>query len=482
MAVVEGEGMPRGRHQRPGLAGAAAAMAILLPADAQAHASEGSLVLLLPTGHYIIGGTAAVALSVAVLGFVAPARVAAFHARRIRLPALPDPTWLTTAVALASALVFAFMVAAGFLGSRDPVLNPLPSFVWTVFWTGLFLLHGVVGNVWSVLNPWSGPLFLLRRFGRRDIGLKPLGTLPASIGSLPAILQLAAFGWFELVDLAPEDPRRLAMATAGYWVFNLAAMIVFGEAAWRQRGEPFGILFRLIGHLAPLGFEREGERIRPVLAWPCGRVYDLPAQPLSTVAFVLLAFAIVTFDGLSLTFVWLTSVGINPLEFPGRSAVVASSTAGILLSFLVFLASFLGAIGLGCRLAERSDWRHLAGRLIVSILPIAFGFQFAHYLTLALVGFQDFGVAMHAPFGDTGFRLGGPPGPVTLSFLNDYETVATIFAAQTGAITVGHLLAVLLAHGLPGPDRRSARLDLPFALLMILYTAFGLWLLSTPRI
>lgn len=482
MSVVGGERRrrtPCGRHR---LVGAAAAVAILLPAEAHAHASEGSLVLLLPTGHYILGGTAAVALSVAVLGFVAPARVAAFHVRRLRLPAFSDPTWLTAAVAVASALVFAFMVTAGFIGSRDPLLNPLPAFVWTVFWTGLFLLHGVVGNLWSILNPWSGPLILVRRFGWRDIGSKPRATLPASIGSLPAIAQLAAFGWFELVDLSPEDPRRLAAAATGYWVFNLAAMIVFGEAAWRERGEPFGILFRLIGHLAPIGFERDADRVRPVLAWPGGRVYDLPEQSPSAVAFVLLAFSIVTFDGLSMTFVWLSSVGINPLEFPGRSAVVVSSSAGILLSFLVFLGSFLGAIALGCRLAGRRDLRRLTGRLIVSILPIAFGFQFAHYLTLALVGFQDFAVAMHAPFGDAGFRIGGPPGPVTLSFLNDYETVATIFAAQTGAITLGHLMAVLLAHGLPGPDRRSMRLDLPFGLLMILYTAFGLWLLSTPRI
>ncbi|MBN8931049.1 MAG: hypothetical protein J0G97_03830, partial [Rhizobium pusense] len=55
---------------------------------------------------------------------------------------------------------------------------------------------------------------------------------------------------------------------------------------------------------------------------------------------------------------------------------------------------------------------------------------------------------------------------------------------QAGAIIAGHVLAVLVAHGLafrlhPGPAK-AAISQFPLTLLMIGYTIFGLWLLATP--
>ena len=48
----------------------------------------------------------------------------------------------------------------------------------------------------------------------------------------------------------------------------------------------------------------------------------------------------------------------------------------------------------------------------------------------------------------------------------------------------GHVLAVLIAHGLAWRLRpqasRAALSQLPLTLLMIAYTIFGLWLLATP--
>ena len=53
------------------------------------------------------------------------------------------------------------LVAAGFAGSRDPLSNPLPTVVWTLWWVGLTFLHVAFGNLWAVLNPWTGPYRLL---------------------------------------------------------------------------------------------------------------------------------------------------------------------------------------------------------------------------------------------------------------------------------------------------------------------------------
>ena len=45
--------------------------------------------------------------------------------------------------------------------------------------------------------------------------------------------------------------------------------------------------------------------------------------------FVLLTLSSVSFDGLSRTFWWLALGGINPLEYPGRTAVVDRNTFGL---------------------------------------------------------------------------------------------------------------------------------------------------------
>lgn len=59
-----------------------------------------------------------------------------------------------------------------------------------------------------------------------------------------------------------------------------------------------------------------------------------------------------------------------------------------------------------------------------------------------------------------------------------------LWNAQAAAIIAGHVLAVLLAHGLAGRLHQRARdaalSQLPLTILMIAYTILGLWLLSTP--
>ncbi len=54
--------------------------------------------------------------------------------------------------------------------------------------------------------------------------------------------------------------------------------------------------------------------------WPGAQVLRMPPMTASGVAFITLALAMLTFDGLSATFWWLALVGENPLEFTGRSA------------------------------------------------------------------------------------------------------------------------------------------------------------------
>jgi hypothetical protein len=117
-------------------------------------------------------------------------------------------------------------------------------------------------------------------------------------------------------------------------------------------------------------------------------------------------------------------------------------------------------------------------------MPISLGFHFSHYLTALLVNGQYAYAAASDPFGTGADALSLGHFHVTASFLNTYEGTRAIWNAQTAGIVLGHVLAVLLAHELARrsvPDNRALMLSqLPLAAVMVGYTLFGLWLLSSP--
>ena len=75
---------------------------------------------------------------------------------------------------------------------------------------------------------------------------------------------------------------------------------------------------------------------------------------------------------------------------------------------------------------------------------------------------------------------------VTASFQNTASGALALFSAQTGAIVLGHVVGVAVAHAMLAdaglPKAQLLKLELPLALGMVAYTGFGLWLLATPAI
>ncbi len=430
---------------------------VAVAGPALAHAGGRMVILTLPTGPAIAAAGAAVALT-AVIGVRAgPRRAPRAHLLLDRPRLLPGtlPSWLGCAVLLA-------LVASGFLGSRDPLANPLTLGVWTVLWVGLSLACLAFGDLWRPVAPWTAPArFLRRRLGRTGgIGLARLGAWPACAGYL-------AFAWFEIVSLAPTDPAVLARAVLGYWLVILVLAVLEGED-WPARGEALSLHFALVARIAPLWTEAGPDRVRHFAGRPGTQVLAMPPLPVAGIAFVALVLAAVSFDGLAETFRWLAFLGVNPLEFPGRSAVTVPNTLGLVLAWPLTLGLVLGAIALGRALAgRRGGFREDAGRWALSFLPIAAGYHAAHYLVALLTDGQ--------------YALAALPGrsdhAVSFGFLADRGAVATVWAAQVALVLGAHVLAVLLALRLAGPD---ARLHLPMTVLMVGYTVLALWLLSAP--
>jgi hypothetical protein len=452
-------------HDHASRRGLALAFA-LLPAAAHAHAAGRGIILTLPTGRYILAAAAAVALTALLLP-LAPRLPAV---RPLRLPALPVPPVAATSWA-AAALLLA-LVLLGFAGPRDPLENLLPLTVWTLLWSGLAFASILLGNLWRAIEPWTGPATTLRRLlGRTgSVGLSRLGAWPGVAG-------LLAIAWFELVSPAPADPAVLARATLLYWLAVLALATLEGPA-WLAKGEALTLLFDFLARIAPLWWQPEGRRLRPVIGLPGAQIAAMPPLAPGAAAFVALMLATVTFDGLSDTFWWLARIGVNPLDYPGRSALLAANTFGLLAAWALTVVAVLAAIALGHRLAGRPGplWP-AAARILPSFLPIAAAYHAAHYLLDLLTNGRYAIAALDDPLERGSHLLGLPEHWASFGFLADRAAVALIWDTQFALILGGHLVAVVLGIRLAGPAPLRARL--PMTALMVGYTVLGLWLLST---
>ena len=480
------------------LAALAALVALAaLPGSAAAHASEQALVMLLPTDVYVASGTAVVALT-ALLSFVVPSRAleAMFAARTVARPGGGGDGDGDRGTALASALVaaaFLGLVVVGFAGPTDPLANLLPLTVWTLWWIGVPTLQAVLGDLWRRANPWSAPLRLLTGRNAASPGTK---ALPAAWRAWPAVLLLLAANAFVLADPAPSDPRRLAAVALGYWAFTLAMAWRYGERQWLARGEAFSMMFSRFAEAAPLRRTDGAVRFGP----PGHDLAHRDAPDASIAAAYLVLLACGSFDGLHETFAWLGSLGVNPLEYPGRTAMVGSTLVGLVLLVLGVALVYGVATALGAALArdphgDGSDPSAgpsagaLFRALAPSLLPIAVAYHVAHYLTTFLVDSQYVAVAASDPLGTGSDLFGTAQDRVTTGFLNVPSTVRAIWLTQAGVVVAGHALAVLVAHAralalfadAPDASRRAVLAHAPLAALMLGYTLFGLWLLASPR-
>lgn len=457
---------------------------LALSRPALAHTGESGLVLLLPTGYFLLGGTLAVLISFALVFLWPPAHLQRLWSKSCSLGTARIPS--QTVISTITFLFLLALILSGLLGSRDPRANPLPVTIWAVWWGSFVFVQAICGDLWHFLNPALAPARAIRRF----IGAtEPLLAYPSWLGHLPAIVLFGCFSWLELIDLAPDDPARLAHIVLAYLVITVTGLVLFGEVAWLSRGDPFAIFLRLLAHLSPIDprpVPGDPSRRQIHLVFPGARLFRLEALSLSGTAFLLMTLSSVSFDGLSRTFRWLEWIGINPLEFPGRSAVLISNSGGLLGLWLAITAAYLASVLLGCLISGTWRWRSAPGALVISIIPIALAYHFAHYLTSLILELQYVVEIYGDPLARGWNPLDLPANFVSASLLNNYSAVATIWTLQAGAVVIGHIVAVAAAHLLSarigGDGTRAALAQVPLAVLMVLYTLFGLWLLAAPNI
>jgi hypothetical protein len=368
---------------------------------------------------------------------------------------------VTKALAQALVLLLTLVVVAVALAGPPRVNDNLaPYALYVTLWVGLIPASLLLGSFWAYVNP----LRTLHAGIAKITGPAPAEDRLPALGYWPAAVSLLVFVWLELVLPGRAEPRTVGIFLVLYGVVHLIAGLWFGSG-WYARGDGFEVYSTLIGRLSPFGRRQDGQL---VVRSPLDGVDGLRAERGLT-AVVLVLVGSTGYDGLSRTQFWQ--------EGPGRDAYLSAvpGTIGLLAMIALAAVLFVGATMLSGLLTGQPARREPA-LFAHSVVPIAVGYAVAHYFSLLLLDGQVTWILASNPFGHEDVDLFGTYG-------NSVEYTAVtpraIANVQVGAIVLGHVLGVVLAHD------RAVRLwrrhatagQLPLVAVMVAFTVGGLSLL-----
>jgi hypothetical protein len=379
--------------------------------------------------------------------------------------------------------VVATSMFGGTAGGGD---NPAPNLVFVLGWIGLPLAALLLGRGVLALHPVAA----LARLGGIEEERDDAPDTTA-IGLWAAWVGIVLFAWLELVYPTTTHIRVLGVLVLVWALAGLITASVFGVRALREQLDPFGAYARLLASLSPWERTVEG---RLVLRLPLlGANRDVSAAP-GLVAFTTLLIGSVSYDGLTRTSWWQERVALATADLArsgvdpdiGRQLFGTFGLAALaLIAWGAFELAAWGATRLG-RLTTGAGLHRSAQLFAPSLLPIAFAYVVAHYFSFFVVQIQDLVRLASDPL-SRGWDLFGTADRLPRDLLRPSGTL--VWWVQVGAIVVGHVAGLLLAHDRAlelaprrddgRPDTRAAlRSQLPMLALMVLYTVGGLYFLS----
>ena len=374
------------------------------------------------------------------------------------------------------------VIVTGLFGSTDPLHNPSEYLTWVYFWAGMVILSGLVGNLWTLFNPWTALYDLLTGGKPRE----PLLRLPEGLGVWPAVAVYFAFAFFELGSGVANQPRVVGFLALAYTALTLAGMAVFGRDRWLRQVEAFTVLFSIVGRFGPVETERDDAgHLRAVWLRPWGTGLLQPVKAgWDMVAFVILMLSSLAFDGITApTPAWTAfvsalqpwSAALGPLRSPvvkGLGLVLLS--AGFLLIF-VAVARLMLYFG-----SSSGNELEAITAFALTLVPIALVYNAAHNYSYLTIQAQGLFPLLADPLARGWHLL--PTSGYQVSFA--LAGAATVWYVQVVLIVVGHVIAVYLAHLRAGERFKTAQQVLlsqyPMLVLMVLYTMTSLWILAQP--
>lgn len=269
---------------------------------------------------------------------------------------------------------------------------------------------------------------------------------------------------------------------AAYTLLTLAGMWRYGVRRWLDNGEMFSVYTSVLATMSPWEHREVDGRRRLGLRPPIVGVTSLDERP-AQVAFIGALVATVSFDGLSGSDFWArrdvtAAERLIDLGIEGFTAGIIVATIGLLVTLAVVIGAYQAAAWLSAHIGRFPDMGAAGSSFIHTLVPIALAYFVAHYFTLFVFSGQDIVRLISDPFG-SGADLFG-----TADFRIDFQAVSpnAIWAVQVGAIVIGHVIGLALAHDraveLSPTHRLAVASQGPMLVLMVALTVLGLWSLS----
>lgn len=432
-----------------------------------AHAFGQRVELPIPVTAYVLGGAAVVAASFVVVlpTGVRPAKTGPMDTTHVRrVPPVGG---------VVGTIILAGLCWAGIAGTQELPENILPTAFWVYIWVVLPLLCGILGDFTSGSNPYGFIAQLGERVSDRQLAW------PRWLGWWIAVLLLAGGTLAELVfNSSTTLPRVIGWMLIGYAAFCFAMGAVFGAQPFRERGELFSVLFGVWGRLGYNRFGAPGRRgFMGGLEMPFER-------SVSRTVFVLMLLVSISFDGILSTPQWgrFESRHVSIGDLHGQYALRVG--AFVVLTLALYALFILFSVAVSRAGGRRVSIRDTLSLLLPSLVPIAFGYELAHYLQYVLVNGQLILPLLGAP-GGSGTNLHLP-----YPFNDSYEVNTTFLPnsfywyVDVAVIVAVHIAAVVLAHRALSrageTERESRHAEYPWIIAMVAYTSLSLWLLAQP--
>jgi hypothetical protein len=387
---------------------------------------------------------------------------------------------------LAGVFLLGVAVYAGLRGTEAPDRNFALTFLFVTTWLGFPFFSAFLGDIFRPFNPWRAVGRAAGAGFRAIAGQRPAHlAYPEALGRWPAAIGLLAVVWLEIVYGSSGgvavglDPHAAATAALVYSGYTLAMMALFGTEEWCERGEIFSVYFGMFSQLGCFGVEdgRLGHR-RPLAA--ASHWATLPGSA----AVVIASIATTAFDGaqegafksaIESSFDWFVDRGLGL-----TAALRLTDTLFILLCFAgVALVYMLGVRGMRT-VRGAPSLATLRTGFAHTLIPIALAYLVAHYFSLFVFQEQaQFAYLLSDPLGTGTTDLFG-----TASAGVDYKILSAnaIWYVQVGALVVGHVVGLTMAHDRAlayWPSYRDASRSQYWMLaVMVAFTCFGLYLLS----
>jgi hypothetical protein len=378
------------------------------------------------------------------------------------------------------------IIWSGLEGTEAPDRNLATTLVFVTIWIGFPVLSVLFGNVFAAFNPWNALAAPVGALWRSVTGGEPPHLkYPERLGRWPAAVGLAAVVWLELIYGSGNgvavgiEPAAIGTATVIYSVYTLLMIALFGREKWLDNGEVFSVYFGMFASLGKLQVRDGVLGVRKFLlgstSWVVGP---------GSVAVAITSVGTTTFDGASEGVFssvvasledFFSGAGLGALASGRLSATVVLGLSIGLVS-LIYLAGVRGMETVPGAPSRRTLWRGFGHVLI----PIAFAYLVAHYFSLFVFQIQaQFTYLLSDPLGTGTTDLFGTAGT---GINYGVITPEVTWYVQVGALVVGHVVALALAHDRAvaywGDYRSAARSQYWMLAVMVAFTCFGLFLLS----